>query len=215
MNASLYNALLTSRSQNASAVFRRRNPLPLWQRLRGLIWPDIGWRRLGSYLVKRVTRMPGTPHSLAAGFACGAAISFTPFVGFHLIGAALLCFFARGNYLASAVGTVVGNPATFPFIWVASYRLGHWLLGSFAIMPRSSEAWTLQWLLENYERLVWPMTVGGVPLGIAVGLALYFPLVKAITAYQEVRRRRRERRARQRAGRPLEPAGAPTDAAGI
>lgn len=179
-------------------MFRRRHPLPLWRRLRGWLWPQIGWRRLGIYLVKRLTRLPGTPHSIAAGFACGTAVSFTPFIGCHLIGGALLSFMVRGNYIASAVGTAVGNPATFPFIWIASYRLGHWILGSYAFMPRSSEAWTLQWLLENYERLVWPMTVGGVPLGILVGLLSYWPVARAVAVFQEARRRRRERRQAER-----------------
>ena len=36
---------------------------------------------MGTYLVKRVTRLSGTPHSIAAGAACGVAISFTPFLG--------------------------------------------------------------------------------------------------------------------------------------
>ena len=182
-------------------MFRRRHPIPLWRRLRGWLWPDIGWRRLGIYLVKRVTRLSGTPHSIAAGFACGTAISFTPFIGLHLIGGVLLSFVVRGNYIACAVGTLIGNPATFFFIWPASYQLGHWILGSRAIMPRSSEAWTLGWLLENYERLVWPMTVGGVPLGILAGLLLYFPVARAVTVFQEARRHRRELRQAERLGK--------------
>ena len=182
-------------------MFRRRHPIPLWWRLRGWLWPYIGWRRLGIYLVKRVTRLSGTPHSIAAGFACGTAISFTPFIGLHLIGGVLLSFVVRGNYIACAVGTLIGNPATFFFIWPASYQLGHWILGGRAIMPRSSEAWTMAWLLENYERLVWPMTVGGVPLGIVAGLLLYFPLARAVSVFQEARRRRRERRQAERHNR--------------
>ena len=42
----------------------------------------------------------------------------------------LLSFLVRGNYLAAVVGTLVGNPWTFPLIWLASYQLGHLLLGS-------------------------------------------------------------------------------------
>src|SRR5918994_7101736 len=102
-------------------MFRGRHPIPLWRRLRGWLWPHIGWRRLGTYLVKRLTRLPGTPHSIAAGFACGTAISFTPFIGLHTLLSVLLSFLLRGNYLAAVVGTLVGNPWTFPVIWLMSY----------------------------------------------------------------------------------------------
>ena len=78
-------------------MFRRRHPIPLWQRLSRWLWPHIGWRRAGTYVWHRLTRLSGTPHSIAAGFACGTAISFTPFVGFHLLGGALLAFLVRGN----------------------------------------------------------------------------------------------------------------------
>jgi uncharacterized protein len=110
-------------------VFRRRHPVPLRERLSRWLWPHIGWRRTGAYLLKRTVRLSGTPHSIAAGVACGAAISFTPFIGFHLLGTLLLVWLVRGNYLAGAIGTLIGNPWTFPFIWVATYKLGLVLLG--------------------------------------------------------------------------------------
>ena len=54
-----------------------------------IIWPTIGWKRLLRYWVIRITRLPGSVYSISAGFACGAAISFTPFVGLHFILGAL------------------------------------------------------------------------------------------------------------------------------
>jgi uncharacterized protein len=177
-------------------MFRRRNPIPLWRRLRGWLWPEIGWRRLGIYLVKRVTRLPGTPHSLAAGFACGTAISFTPFVGFHSVLSVLASFVVRGNYLAALVGTLVGNPWTFPLIWLITYQLGHYLLGSAPSRAAPAPELTGRW--HEFRGLIWPMTVGGVALGLVAGLVTYFPLVRLITVYQEARRRRREHRRAER-----------------
>ena len=152
---------------------------------------------MASYVVKRATRLSGTPHSIAAGFACGVAISFTPFIGLHLLGAFLLCLLVRGNSLAAAAGTLVGNPWTFPFIWVASYQLGHRLLGTRAAQP--VEHWDLATFMVKVEAVFWPMVVGGVPLAVIAGLATYFPLMRMIAAYQGARRARRERR---RQGRP-------------
>lgn len=177
-------------------MFRRRNPIPLWRRLRGWLWPDIGWRRLGIYLVKRVTRLPGTPHSIAAGLACGTALSFTPFIGLHAVLSVLLSFVVRGNYLAAIAGTLVGNPWTFPVIWLTTYQLGHFMLGSTPSRVAPEPELTSRW--QEVRSLIWPMTLGGVPLGALAGLAIYLPSVRLIAAYQEARRRRRERRRAER-----------------
>jgi uncharacterized protein (DUF2062 family) len=118
---------------------------------------------MGTYVVKRATRLSGTPHSIAAGAACGVAISFTPFIGFHLLGAFLLCLLVRGNYLAAAAGTLVGNPWTFPFVWVATYQLGHVLLGSRPAQIEPVEHWDLATFFVEVEAVFWPMVVGGFP----------------------------------------------------
>jgi uncharacterized protein (DUF2062 family) len=175
--------------------------------LRGWLWPDIGWRRLGIYLVKRVTRLPGTPHSIAAGLACGTAISFTPFIGLHTLLSVLLSFLVRGNYLAAIIGTLVGNPWTFPVIWLVTYQAGHYMLGSTPSRVAPEPELTSRWY--EIRALIWPMTVGGVPLGALAGVAVYFPLVRLIAAYQEARRRRRERRRAERLDKLPETSASP------
>ncbi|MEC7208930.1 MAG: DUF2062 domain-containing protein, partial [Pseudomonadota bacterium] len=66
-------------------MFRRRVPLSFSAKIREILWPRKGFARLYSYLVQRVLRMPGSAYSLASGFACGVAVSFTPLIGFHLL----------------------------------------------------------------------------------------------------------------------------------
>jgi uncharacterized protein (DUF2062 family) len=179
-------------------MFRRRHPISLWLRLQRWLWPHMGWRRLGVYLVKRLARLPGTPHSIAAGFACGTAISFTPFIGLHTALSLLLCVLVRGNYLAAVVGTLVGNPWTFPFIWVASAEVGRFLLGGLPTTTQALQAPAMHGLFHELGTLIWPMTVGGVSLGVLAGLAVYFPAARMIAAYQSARRHRRERRRAER-----------------
>jgi uncharacterized protein (DUF2062 family) len=164
---------------------------------------------MGTYVVKRVTRLSGTPHSIAAGAACGVAISFTPFMGFHLLGAFLLCLVVRGNYLAAVVGTLVGNPWTLPFILLASYQLGHALLGGPTAPIESFQNWTLGSFFAKLGAVFWPMAVGSLPLGLAAGLATYFALVRVVTAYQEARVRRRQRRRALKAHPASPDAGVP------
>jgi uncharacterized protein (DUF2062 family) len=149
---------------------------------------------MGTYLVRRATRLAGTPHSIAAGAACGVAISFTPLIGLHLLGAFLLCLLVRGNYLAAAAGTLVGNPWTFPFIWVATYQLGHALMGSPPAQLEPVQHWDLATFVVKVEAVFWPMLVGSLPVAVLAGLATYFPLVRMVAAYQQARARRRQNR---------------------
>jgi len=206
-------------------VFGRRKELPFWARLQSWLWPAMGWRRLGIYLLMRLTRLSGTAHTIALGFACGAAISFTPLVGLHIALAALLAWLLRGHILAAVVGTVVGNPWTFPFIWLATYKVGQIILGSGEAAPwpavtmfkhvmvdLSALVWptltgdvswaALKEVLIDLRALILPMAIGSIPLALLAGLISYFPLARAICAFEETRQRRRERRAQQRAKGP-------------
>lgn len=174
-------------------MFQRRNPLPLLHRARELVWPKSGWRRASLYVAHRLSRLPGTPYRIAAGFACGAAVSFTPFMGFHFVGAALLALVVRGNLIASAIGTVVGNPWTFPFIWLWSYHLGRWLLGGSA-GPGVPEELSMTYIFENFSSVFWPMTVGGLPTAMVAWFAFFWPAHVVVSQYQRRRRRRLRRK---------------------
>ena len=145
-------------------MFRRRKSIGLLDQLRKIMWPERGFRRLFSYLRQRVIRMPGTPACIAIGLACGVAISFTPFIGFHLLLGGLLAYVLRGNILASAIGTIVGNPWTLPFIIYADYKLGVVLLHSvgFDIVERSMN---LAEFVGNPAELMVPVVIGGMVLG--------------------------------------------------
>lgn len=177
-------------------ILSRRNPLPLLQRLRRWMWPHIGWRRTGRYLMMRLHRMPGSPHGIAAGVAAGAAASMTPLLGFHFVLAAGLSWLTRGNVLAAILGTVVGNPWTFPLIFAVAYQIGCLLLGE----PPRAMAHLLQLspvtLFEEVRLRFWPMLVGSLPLAVVAWFVTYLPLVRAIAAFQERRRLRREIRQR-------------------
>ena len=111
-------------------MFRRRQPKTLKHRMRDYVWPRIGLRRAWRYLMHRMLRIDDTSYGIAAGLACGVAVSFTPFVGFHFVLAALLAWMIRANIIASALGTLVGNPWTLPFFYVFTYEVGKRILGA-------------------------------------------------------------------------------------
>ncbi len=66
-------------------LFRRREGPTLLHKTLSFLWPRRGLQRGWRYLWHRVTRISATPHTIALGVAIGAFISFTPFVGLHLI----------------------------------------------------------------------------------------------------------------------------------
>ncbi|WP_028878692.1 DUF2062 domain-containing protein [Terasakiella pusilla] len=184
-------------------MFRRRQKSPLLERIFGFFWPKIGWKRSSRYVGHRVARLPGTPYSIAAGFACGAAISFTPFIGLHLAGGALLAWLIRGNLLASWIGTLVGNPWTFPFIWIGIYKLGL-LMG--AGVENSSEnldfitffeqfldalhSFDVSYIGEIAWPVLWPMIVGGAPCFVLSWILFFFPIKILVKRYHSRRVKR-------------------------
>lgn len=158
-------------------------------------------RWMKKFLVQ-LKRLKGTPYSIAAGFACGVAISFTPFIGFHLILAAITAWLIRGNIVSSALGTIVGNPWTFPFIWIAVLSTGRFLLGDISsvdnvnfikIFEKASKAlFTLEF--KNFGRDVWPivfpMMVGCIPYYI-ISWIMSFKLIKITLEKLSARRAKR------------------------
>nr|WP_309084038.1 DUF2062 domain-containing protein [Chelativorans sp.] len=167
-----------------------------------MFWPR-SLRRSVLYIVKRALRLSATPHAIAAGIAAGVFASFTPFVGFHFIIAAALAWIIGGNLVASAMGTFVGNPLTFPFIWGATLEIGKFILRGehpSSIGPR--DIGHMLWHLEFeklWQPLLKPMAVGSLPLGLGAALIFYAVTRWAVVVFHEQRRKRIAERARRQA----------------
>jgi len=169
---------------------RRREPSRA-ERLREWVWPRGGWWRTFLYVLRMVWRLADSPHAIALGFACGAAISFTPLWGLHFIIAVLLAWLLRGNIFAGLFGTIVGNPITFPFIIPAIYEIGRLILGGHGA-PQRFHLWDS--VLAGQFGVIWPtwktMMVGGLVLGPVAGIFFYGLVRMAVEAYQSRRRAR-------------------------
>ncbi|MBA5776640.1 DUF2062 domain-containing protein [Stappia sp. F7233] len=181
-------------------LFRRRQKPTHLERLRVAVWPRHSFARSARYFSKRVLRLTASPNAIALGFAAGAFASITPFIGLHFVLSFVVAFFIGGNMLAAALGTVVGNPLTFPFIWASTYKLGSLILEGKA---RHLESNSLRHqlgenLLEKSLDTIWPllkpMLVGAVPIGLVVGALFYFIVYFSVSAYQNGRRERLARR---------------------
>ncbi len=178
-------------------MFRRRNPIPMVKRVGHIVWPSGGWRRQAAYLSHRLRRLPGTPTKIAMGFACGAAISFTPFIFFHFILAGALALLMRANIIASAVGTAIGNPWTFPFIWILIFETGVWILGIDRATALPDKI-GFTYLKNHFFDVFVPMIVGGLPWAVAAWFLSFFPVRFLVEKYQQNRKNKLVRLARQR-----------------
>lgn len=192
-------------------LFKRREKPQIRERAQAWLWPKRGWRRAMGYVRHRVTRLSGSPHAIALGFAAGVFASFTPFMGLHFIIGAVAALAIGGNVIASAFGTFVGNPLTFPFIWFSTFSFGNFLLG---IEGGSGDQLKLEdmslWsalthpssLFNDFWTSVWPllkpMTVGGVPLGLSMAAMFYFLVRIIVGTYQNNRRQRLQQRGEDR-----------------
>lgn len=202
-------------------VFRRRDRPAFLLRVREAFYPRRGWRRTLEYFGHRVRRIPDSPHRIALGFSCGVFVSFSPLFGFHFFYAMGLAWLLRGNVLASLIGTVAGNPITFPIIASTSLALGRRILGYGATgrdFGRITDAFSqagqgiwqgvlslfghgeAEWhkVAAFFTDIIWPYYVGGLLPGLVAAIASYYLTRPLIRAYQAARRKRLAARAARR-----------------
>lgn len=68
------------------------------------------------------------PEIVAASFAIGVAIAFTPLFGLHWIMALTLAFVLKLNKVDVLLGTLVVNPLTLPAVGAIAIPIGRFLL---------------------------------------------------------------------------------------
>ena len=193
-------------------VFRRRDPLTWWARLRQQTYPKGGFRRALAYHWHRLRRLPDAPHRIARGVFAGTFVNFPPIPGIQLPAAILLAWAMRGNILAAALATLLSNPLTTPLIALGSLRFGYWLLGTgedlnvtlifAAFAEAGQELWhnlraafgpeVAHWqgLAVFWHRIYLPYLVGSILPGLVVSGLLAWATVPVLTGYQRLRQRR-------------------------
>lgn len=117
----------------------------------------------------KLYRIRDFPESVAIGLAWGVSVSFTPLLGLHLI----ICYsgtlIMRGNLIAATVGSVIGNPWTFPFFFYLAYKLGL----NFIFSPLDVYEFKLSFLIENFNKLFFPTLLGSLPIAIIMWFITY------------------------------------------
>ena len=139
--------------------------------------------RFISYYKLKLARLSASPHAIASGFACGSMVSFTPLLGLHFLLAIVFAYIIRGNYVAALLGTIVGNPITFPFIWGLIFKVGA------CVTPTKQKELNHEInfdmiITQTYEIFL-PMLLGGAVLAIPVWLLTYLITHSFVSSYKK------------------------------
>ena len=130
----------------------------------------FAFSRTKKYISLSIKRIKGTPQALSLGLATGIAISFTPFIGLHALLAIFISWVIGGSMAAALIGTLFGNPWTFPFFFYLDYKIG--VLFYFEKMKEYE--FKLNFLVKNFEELFFPTFFGSIPVAILVWLITYY-----------------------------------------
>ena len=136
----------------------------------------------------KITKIKDFPESVAVGMAWGVAVSFTPLLGFHLIICYLGTWLMKGNLIAATVGTIIGNPWTFPFIFYLDYKIGTTIF----LSRIDYYEFKISFFVENFESLFYPTLLGSIPLALVMWFLTFYTcrnfLVKRINEKNKIRR---------------------------
>ena len=145
---------------------------------------SINLKRASLFYFLKLVRVKDTQDKLAIGFACGSMVSFSPFIGFHFFLAIIFAYILRGNIVASLIGTFIGNPFTFPFIWIFIYKVGNIF---FKNDQNVSLELTFQSLFDQGYDILMPMLIGSLIVSIPIWLISYFTLKFLMSSFKKRR----------------------------
>lgn len=181
-------------------LFKRRTAESWKKKIRNLLWPSMGFRRMLDYYRHRSIRIKASEHEIAAGIAFGCLVSWTPLFGTHLIQCFIFCWVTRTSFIASLIGSGFGNMLTTPFLMLISYHTGKIilsLLGYDDPLPHFTDG------LEEHELeapgIFLPTVIGGYVVGILTFPLYYYPSYYMVKAARAARRLRIEKKVHKEA----------------
>ena len=186
--------------------FGRKRKQSLLTSLLNFLRVFFNFSRTKKYISLSIKRIKASPQALSLGLATGVAISFTPFIGLHALLAMFISWVIGGSMAAALIGTLFGNPWTFPFIWYLTYEIGQVINygffsynEEFTFQSIKKEISTVLGILKNiiifanmveieksFEelKLIPFMIVGSIPFVIITWILSYFSFLNVFKSYR-------------------------------
>jgi hypothetical protein len=94
----------------------------------------------------------------------------------------------RGNIIAATVGTIIGNPWTFPFFFFLDYKIGTTIY----FKEMEFYEFKISFFISNFESLFYPTLLGSIPIAIISWFLSYFLLKNFL--YKRINEKNKTRR---------------------
>jgi hypothetical protein len=136
--------------------------------------------------IRSIFKLNDSPSQLAAAFALGIFIAFTPTIGLHTLTCFFLAWLFRLSKLVVFTAAFVNNPWTMVPLYGFCLWFGIKITG--ADIPVPSIAWNELTLRNAYGVLapyLWPFIAGTLVIGLAVSLVSYAVMYWAIMRYRK------------------------------
>ena len=162
------------------------------QKFQEWFWPSIGGRAFLRFTEIKIKRAKGSSYSIAMGLAIGVFVSFLPYVGLHSGIALVLSLLLRASFIMSIIGTFIGNPWTFPLIWITTLELGNIMMGrvgleAYALPTHFSFSEITGNLSFYFDAYLLPMTISAIPLGLLAAAVTFVVVHQNIRLYRHSR----------------------------
>ena len=140
-------------------------------------------------LKDRIKRLNGDPHYVAMGMAIGVFVALTPTIPFHTVLGVLLAILLKGSKPAAVIGVWVSNPVTIPIFYLASYKVGAYILGH--KIPFDQKYDSILELAKIGLDATIAMLLGGILIGIPPAILAYFFTKRIVTKYRKKRAKKK------------------------
>ncbi len=144
--------------------------------------------RIIYYYKLKLARLPASTYAISSGFACGSMVSFTPLLGLHFLLAIIFAYLIRGNFIAALIGTVIGNPITFPFIWGLIYKIGAYV--TTARYVNMDQQINFDMIIDQTYEIFFPMLIGSFILAPPIWLITYLITYSFVSSYKKTKKKK-------------------------
>jgi uncharacterized protein (DUF2062 family) len=134
-----------------------------------------------------VVKLDDPPHKLAFAFALGIFISFSPWIGFHIISCILFAWFFRVSKFVVLTTAFVNNPWTIVPMYAFCIWVGIKITGDDIAVPHI--AWNELTMSTAYAVLkpyLWSFVTGTLIVGAVAGVISYFLFYWAVVHYRKM-----------------------------
>lgn len=134
--------------------------------------------------IRRIFTLDDSPSQLAAAFALGVFIAFSPTIGLHTVSCILFAWMFRLSKLVVFTAAFINNPWTIVPMYGFCLWFGIKITGGDAV---PSIPWKELSFTNAYDVLMpylWPFIAGSLVVGLIAALLAYFVIYWAVIRYR-------------------------------